>query len=293
LKINTTYWLVLGFLLVNSLTRGQSYSLQIADSLFAVREFEEASTGYERVFYFSQKEDERIQALLNRSYCFKNLNQNYEAYRSLLRIVSFDLSDSLRCVANYQLALNLYLSSYFQEAEKFCARNASIPINSAEYKSSILLHAFVLNELNNYFMAELKFKEYCNLIELSQSQREDLLDYVRDYYRHLPKIKSLSKARKLSTWLPGAGLFYIGKPGRAFANIGFQIFAIGYTAANVYVANYFTAATAGVFLLRSFYVGGINQLHDVVPEVNYLKARKFNDTFRSTFIHKIELVNAR
>jgi hypothetical protein len=116
------------------------------------------------------------------------------------------------------------------------------------------------------------------------------LKFVSSYYakKNIPKLKSLRKARRLSKCLPGAGLFYAGKPGKALLNIGFQLAALGYTGANVYFGNYITAATAGVFMIRSFYTGGVNQLNEVIPKRNYYKTRKFNDTFKSQFISKLK-----
>jgi tetratricopeptide (TPR) repeat protein len=282
--------LALSFLSVSFLTRAQSYSVRTADSLYASGDYETAATAYERVYFFSKIEAEKIQALINRSYCFKNLGRNFEAYKGLARINSFNLSDSLRCVANYELALNLYLGSYFADAEKFCARNAGIPINSKEYVRTVLLHAFVLNELNNYEQAELRLRDYCTQADLAPSDKDSLLKFVSSYYakKNIPKLKSLRKARRLSKCLPGAGLFYAGKPGKALLNIGFQLAALGYTGANVYFGNYITAATAGVFMIRSFYTGGVNQLNEVIPKRNYYKTRKFNDTFKSQFISKLK-----
>jgi len=281
--------LALKCLLVSFSIKGQDYSLRVADSLFRNNHYEIAATAYERVYFFSKNNNERTFALLARATCFKNLGRYYEAYNSLARVSHFELDDSLKCVANYQLALNLYLANYFSDAEKYCARNYSIPINSIEYKNSILLHGFIYNELNNYKYAAQKFNEYTALTNLSLKEKDSLSTFVDTYYRakNLPKLKSLKKARRLSKVLPGAGLFYVGKPGKALANISFQLFALGYTGANVYFSNYVTAASAGLFLMRSFYTGGINQLNEVVPKVNYTRSRKFNDTFKNTYTNQL------
>ncbi|MCW3076265.1 MAG: hypothetical protein JWO32_874 [Bacteroidetes bacterium] len=286
--------MALSCLLVNSSTKAQSRSAFEADSVFALGQYEEAATAYERVFFFTKNIDKKIQALLNRANCFKKLGLNYEAYRSLVRIENFELNDSIRCVSYYELALNLYLSSYFNDAEKYCAKAASIPINSKEYKNAVLLHALVLNELNNYSQARLKLQDYCVGANVQVNARDSLSNFVNRYYSkdNIPKLKSLKKARRLSKCLPGAGLFYAGKPGKAFANIGFQLLAVGYTAANIYVTNYITAASAGLFMMRSFYTGGVNQLNEVIPKRNYEKTRKFNDNFKSAFIKKLNDYNA-
>lgn len=280
--------------MINFSIKAQPYSLQRADSLFGAQQYEAAATAYERVYFFSKQRSERIRALFGRAESFKSLNRYYDAYNSLTRVHRFDLDDSLKCAANYQLALNLYFSDYFADAEKYCAKNYSIPINSYEYKHSILLHGLVYNQLNNYSAAQQQFKEYADLLDISSAQKDSLKQFVQAYYqpKNLPHLKSLRKARRLSKCLPGAGLFYAGKPGKALANIGFQLVALGYTGANVYFANYITAASAGLFMMRSFYTGGVNQLNEVVPAVNYKRSKKFNDTFKDRYIYLLKTYHA-
>lgn len=281
--------MALSFQLVSFLTKAQSYSITKADSLFKCNNFELAATDYERIYFFSKNTDEKIKSLIARADCFKNLKLHYEAYNSLVRVLNFDLDDSLKCAVNYQLALNLYLSNYFTDAEKFCLKNYSLPINSVEYKNSILIHGFILNELNKYNLAAEKFQEYNNLSTASAEQKDSLNNMVANYFvsKNQPKLKSLKKAIRLSKFLPGAGLFYVGEPGKAFANIGLQLFAAGYIGVNVYYTNYITAATVGVFLIKSFYTGGVNQLNDIVPSKNYVKSRKYNDSFNAQYLLKL------
>lgn len=294
MKISITYWLALSYLFLSFLTKAQINYHHLADSLFSEKKMEEAATQYERVFLFSNNTNEKIDVLFKRAKCFKIANQNYKAYNSLVRVLQYDLSDSLKCKANYELALNLYLSNYFLDAEKYCAKNYSLPINTNDYSNSILLHTFILNELNNYSMASAKSIDYISNLTISKAKKDSLLTLVSSYYikKNVPKLKSLKKARRLSKILPGAGLFYAGKPGKALANIGFQLLAVGYTGLNVYAQNYVTAATAGIFFVRMFYTGGVNQLNEVIPKVNYSKTRKFNDTFKTDFILKLKQYEA-
>jgi hypothetical protein len=282
--------LALSFQLVSFLTRAQSYSITKADSLFKTNNFEMAATNYERIYFFSTNNDEKTNSLIARSICLKNLKRHYDAYNSLVRVLNFDLNDSLKCYVNYQLALNLFLANYYNDAEKYCLKNYSLPINSIDYKNSILLHGFILNELNKYKLASEKFVEYNNASNVINSQKDTLNAIIANYFvsKNLPKLKSLKKAVRLSKFLPGSGLFYIGEPARAFANIGLQLFAIGYTGANIYFANYITAASVGVFLIKSFYTGGVNQLNEIVPKKNYIRSRKFNDNFKAQYLYKLK-----
>lgn len=282
--------MALSCLLVNFSISAQNVSLQNAEHLLGEEKFMEAATAFEKAYFFGQSEEDRVDALFKRAYCFKQLNKHHEAYKSLVRVLPYNLNDSLKCAAQYELALNLYLGKFYKDAEKYCAKNRSLPVNTPEYKRTILLHALILNELNDYAYAKQKVLEYQDNITLDKFQIDSLNLFVNSYYskKKLPKLKSLRKARRLSKVLPGAGLFYAGKPGKALLNITLQLGALGYTGANLFFENYVTAATAGVFMLRSFYTGGINQLNEVVPKVNYKRSRKFNDDFRKNYLTKLQ-----
>ncbi len=297
--------MVLSYLLLSFLTKSQTslqvdsvlpmssykpYDMTLADSLYNQSAYSQSALEYERIYFFSRDTTERINALLKQSECYGNLQNNYKAYSTLVRAITFNLNDSIIAKINYKLAFNLYMSKYFFDAERYCAKNYSLPITSDDYKHSILLHALILNELNNFNLAHEKAIAYCNEINLNGSSKDSLKLFVNSFYEksNIPKLKSLKKARRLSKCLPGAGLFYVGKPGKALVNISLQLFAVGYTAANVYCQNYFTSATVGVFLMRMFYTGGVNQLNEIVPKVNYLKTRKFNDTFKTNFITQLK-----
>jgi TM2 domain-containing membrane protein YozV len=265
-----------------------------ADSLYDLHSYEEAATAYEKVYFFSQNTNEKVNALFRRADCFKSLKRNFEAYKGLIRVLQFELNDSAKCAAQYELALNLFLAKYYNDAEKFCGRNRSLPVNTNEYKKSLLLHGLALNELNDYNAASLKFAEYnaCGIYSPAEKDSLDKLVSIQYRKKNLPKLKSLRKARRLSKCIPGAGLFYAGKPGKAILNISLQLMAVAYTGANAYFGNYVTAATAGLFMVRSFYTGGVNQLNEIVPKVNYKRSRKFNDEFRKLYLTKIKNYHA-
>jgi len=289
LKTNIILWLGLSFQLINFSSKAQTHSIEFADSLYKKMSYSSAASAFERVYFFSTNTDERIRALIDRSLCLKNLGQYYESYKSLARVLNFELDDSLKCYANFQLALYLYLSGYYTDAEKYCMKNHSIPITTVDYKNSILLHGFILNELNRYDAAPEFFFEYNSSSALNDSCKNELNSFIEDCYnpKKIPNLKSLKKAKRLSSVIPGMGLFYAGEPGKAIINILLQLGALTYTGINIYFTNYITAATTGVFLIRIFYVGGINQLNDIIPVKNYQKSRKFNAEFKEKYLKKL------
>ena len=229
--------------------------------------------------------------VLKRANCFKAKGEYFEAYKNLFRLLNNNLlSDSSRVNLYYECALNLYLSKYFNDAETYCLKIASLPLTNKQTVNAFLLHGLILNEKNDYFQANYKFTDFVNQSDFSLAKKDSLKKIISESYKkeNYPKLKSLKKARRLSKLIPGAGLFYAGKPSKALTNITLQLVAAGYTGINIYLGNYITAATAGVHLMRLFYTGGVNQLNEVVPSQNYKRSRKFNDNFKNTFIKELK-----
>lgn len=291
MKTNITYWLVLKFLLISFFSKAQLFSVKKADSLFENKAYLLAATEYERCYFFIKNDTIKFNMVLKRANCYKASGEYFEAYKNLFRLLSNDLlTDSLRANLWYECAFDLYLSNYFKDAENFCLKIASLPITTKYTINANLLHGLILNEKNDYFQANYKFLDFINQSDIDDLKKESLKKIVATTYKkeNYPKLKSLKKARRLSKVIPGAGLFYAGKPGKALTNISLQLLAIGYTGINVYVGNYITSATAGIHLMRLFYTGGVNQLNEIVPSQNYKRSRQFNDDFKNTFIKELQ-----
>jgi hypothetical protein len=291
LRTNTIYWLVLKFLLISSFSKAQLFSVKRADSLFESKAYSLAATEYERCYFFIKNDTARFNLVTKRANCFKANGEFFEAYKNLFRLLNNDLlNDSSRASLWYECALNLYLSNYFNDAENYCLKIAGLPITNKHTVNANLLYGFILNEKNDYFQANYKFMDFIDQSNFETAKKENLKKLVSSTYKkeNYPKLKSLRKARRLSKVLPGGGLFYAGKPGKALTNITLQLMAVGYTGLNVYLGNYITSATAGIYLIRLFYTGGVNQLNEVVPLQNYKRSRKFNDNFKNTFITELK-----
>ena len=291
MKTNISYWLVLKFLLISFFSKAQLFSIKKADSLFENKAYSLAATEYERCYFFIKNDTVRFNMVLKRANCFKAKGEYFEAYKNLFRLLNNNLlSDSSRVNLYYECALNLYLSKYFNDAETYCLKIASLPLTNKQTVNAFLLHGLILNEKNDYFQANYKFTDFVNQSDFSLAKKDSLKKIISESYKkeNYPKLKSLKKARRLSKLIPGAGLFYAGKPSKALTNITLQLVAAGYTGINIYLGNYITAATAGVHLMRLFYTGGVNQLNEVVPSQNYKRSRKFNDNFKNTFIKELK-----
>lgn len=263
----------------------QSNLFHFADSLFSAGNFERAAFEYEKIAFYNSNDSIRNSAFEKRANSFKSQGRHYEAFQNLVRINLENFDDSSKCSVQYQTGLMLYLSGYYKDADAYLQRNFNLNVNTQDYRHSILLNILVLNELNAYNEARNKLTVYSK--NYASKSQIDSINYLvlNDYEKKsLPRLVSLTKARRLSKVLPGAGLFYIGKPGRAISNIAFFLASLGYTGLNVYSGNYITSATAGVHMVRLFYIGGLNQLNELVPLVNHKRSAEFNEKVKNKIV---------
>ncbi len=288
MKTKITYWCLCACLCVNFLSKA-SVGIELADSLFAKKQYQDASLEYEKTIFTCGNDTAKNFYIFKKSICQK-LSRSFNAeIKTLLRVNLSICSDSLACVVYYESALANYVLANFKKSNELLERAHSLPINTTEYNSCLLLHGFVLNELNDYSMAKTKFTEYFKNATLIKSEKALFL--IDSIYadKNIPKLKSLKKARRMSLILPGSGLFYAGKPGKAITNITLLLSAAAYTTYNVFITNYYTAISSGFYFMRYFYTGGVNQLNDEIPKYNYKKTRKFNDAVKHKLISNMLL----
>ena len=143
------------FLLTVFSTKAFTQTLESADSLFAIQQFDHASLMYERAIY--ERPGDPIflaTTLLSKTNCLK-AQQKFEQIGSLLsRIELSSLSDSIKQEIYFQKGLGYYLSDNFELAEK----NISPSFNLASFNTntqlnSVLLYTFILDELGKWNQA--------------------------------------------------------------------------------------------------------------------------------------------
>ena len=288
MKTKITYWCLCVCLCVSFLSKASS-GIEQADSLFAAKQYQDASLEYEKAIFACGNDSIKNFYLFKKSLCQK-FSGNFNAeVKTLTRINFSTCADSFACAVYYEHALADYVITDFKRSNDLLERAHALPISTSEYNSCLLLHGFVLNELNDYTQAKNKFSEYYKVTGDSKSLKgQSLIDSLYSA-KFIPKLKSLKKAKRMSLIVPGLGLFYARKPGKAITNITLLLSAAAYTTYNIVITNYYTAATSGLYFMRYFYTGGVNQLNDEIPKYNYKKTRKFNDAVKNKLISTLSL----
>lgn len=274
------------FVFLSRLTYSNNDTLrlkQFADSLFSAGDYFEASVYYQKLDFFLTSEHGKIQAKLSASHANKILKQ-YDNAISILNTISLnDIHDSLIYQVKYQCALINYLKNDFLQVEVYLNQLNYLVSDSNYTSKSLMLQALNLNE--QYKWEEAKGKL---LILNSRLHKNDSVLYksvrkeIDGMYamNHLPKLKSVSKAIKMSSIIPGLGQCYSKNYGEGIASFISVTSSVGIMAAGIVFQFYFTGIATGNMLLGKFYLGGIKRSEFLVEKYNYTTAKSFNQELK-------------
>ena len=288
------------FLLTVFSTKALSQTLESADSLFAIQQYDLASVTYERAIYEHPNDVHFLATtLLSKTKCLK-AQLKFEQIGSLFSRVDLnEVNDSLKQEIYFQKALGYYLSDNFDLAEKNILPSFNLEsFNTTTQLNSVLLYTFILDELGKWNQAHQVMSDYIQNNKMFTTENKLLLKQTVDsiYDPSLqPKLRSIKKTKILSLIFPGLGQAYNGNYSKGFLSLLLTSGSATFGVYNVLQANYITAATAGVYLFLYFYFGGANQSGYIVPPKNYTRKRNYNDQLKSemtsfsTFISNVHL----
>jgi hypothetical protein len=144
-----------------------------------------------------------------------------------------------------------------------------------------LLKILSLNELQQWPQAAIEYK-------LFLTQYTNLDTSAANLYKNLPKLKNENTAQWLSTFLPGAGQLYAGKPFEGLTSIVLQGAAAYFCIASLEQKYYFSAWFIGLGLFGSFHNGGVRRAEVLVQQYNKKKIIGFNDQVKEQLINSLK-----
>lgn len=252
---------------------------QFADSLFSAGDYFEASVYYQKLDFFLTSEHGKIQAKLSAAHANKILKQ-YDNAISILNTISLnDIHDSLIYQVKYQCALINYLKNDFLQVEVYLNQLNYLVSDSNYTSKSLMLQALNLNEQYKWEEAKgklliLNYRLHKNDSILYNRVRKEIDGMYA--INLLPKLKSASKAIKMSSIIPGLGQCYSKNYGEGIASFISVTSSVGIMAAGILFQFYFTGIATGNMLLGKFYLGGIKRSEFLVEKYNYTTAKSFN-----------------
>lgn len=248
----------------------------------------EAGLAYDRfLFQLSNTPKEQDNAALmmelvrKRLEVFKKAGQFPQAINFINKWLSTDLPQDFLRYLLHQKVYCAYLAGQFETTI------ASVQQSNALYQSDRLpswvaaLEILSHNELN-------QFKEAAGLFETwiknyGSATHQELLNSNDNPYAHIPKFKREEKAEALSTFIPGGGQFYAGKPLEGLLSIALQGAGIWFGVSS-FLDKLYLSAWAGVGIFGSFHMGSARRSVYLVQQHNIKVKRSFNEQVRKILL---------
>ncbi|WP_229365871.1 hypothetical protein [Fibrisoma montanum] len=278
----TRFCLICTFLCVTCSSRAQSSGYQsgltTADSLLTANQYFEAGIAYERVLFENTDTASTYKALLGKVVSLKKLGRYGAAVTFINSQYLNGYPDSVRYQLRYQQILCSYLAGQFENTRSLLEQ---LPVEHSDAPYSPLLgciRVLTLNELHRWPEAAIAYRE-----ALARSGADTTLT---DPYRRLPKLKRETKAQWLSTFLPGAGQLYAGKPGEAILSILVQSAGLYFGVTSFLNAYYLSAWGVGAALFGSFHAGGIRRSQELVRQYNQRQISAFNQRVKTQLLQQ-------
>jgi hypothetical protein len=258
-----------------------------ADSLSMAGDHHHAALYYQKASWFTSGKLQKVHLLIKASGEFNKL-KNYRSAADLLSAVDVaNLPDSLVFKVKYKAAVASFLDSDFARAGSNLTQINYLVTDSALIYETYLLNALVLNEQFNWQAAQLKLLQLNHYLNPGGYLRRANDSVITSMYneQNIPKIKSLNKAVKMSTFFPGLGQTYAGAPAEGLFSFMALVACTGAMVYGIINQYYFTSVVLGNILIGKFYQGGLKRTEFLVEKKNYQRTNKFNSETRNKLIN--------
>ncbi|MFH0864978.1 MAG: hypothetical protein V1904_02200 [Bacteroidota bacterium] len=250
------------------------FSTAYADSIFNAGNYPLAALEYERIYFISDNLPEKSDALLKKSYCYKNLLQFDKATSTLNRIDLNDLSDSLQFLIRYEKALNSFLGGNYYDAQVFLFEIHHYTKDTVLPAKCLFLEILTENELQNWDEADSLFRLYLSVndIIMDSSGLNAMLKR--------PNLLNQKTAKIISYFIPGSGQMMSGHIFRGMTSIIFQGSSAAFTYLSIKNGFYVSGFTIGLSIFQMFYTGGARYAYYLAEKKNVEKISKHNKKIR-------------
>jgi tetratricopeptide (TPR) repeat protein len=235
--------------------------LEKGRDLFRLGNYFEAGIEFERAYFFATDSRIRLEANLERAQALKQTGEYLKARNDLQRTLHLRQFPELHFQLMYELAFCEYmLGNYSNAAGSLVQLKHFYP---HEYFSDeiLTLHALAGVMSEDFPLAQEKTLELIIHKGHETNVADSLVKRTMILFCECaaPVLKSEKTAARWSTFVPGAGHFYAGYPGKGLLNAGSQLVSLGLAAYMGWNNLYVSGFVVGLGMFQSFYFGGIRQ----------------------------------
>ncbi len=240
------------------------------DSLFNSGNFKLAAVEYERIYFISDDIDTKNDALLKKSFCYKQDNQYEVAAKTLKRIDFNNINDSTYYKSCYEYALNTFLNEDYKETILQLNEMHTKQIDTFNNNNLLVLRILTLNELRKWDEAN------TSLINYIKTNNIKVDSFAFKKLSKKPGLKNEKLAKNISYFFPGSGQIYSGHWGRGLSSLILSGAFATYTYVSFINGFYYAGVFSGFSTFRMFWTGGANYAEYLAKQKNKDRITKHN-----------------
>ena len=257
--------------------RGDNTLVALADSLYAAGSYDDAITEYERHLFIYPEDPAQSEVLRKESFCHVALGDWIVAISSLQRALEVAPSDNVRSQRRIDMALIYAAMGDYSRAEIILLRVAQFKAHSASRHRPLFLLCFIYLQRFEWDKAKSALGEFlaCSEDDFGPHPQADSLSDLLAEAGNQP-LKSPRLARWLSTFVPGAGQLYSGKP-RSAANAFLLNGSLAFLVVNLARIGQPENTITPLSLLPRYYNGNRSHAARLAEEHNAAIQTKYRD----------------
>jgi TM2 domain-containing membrane protein YozV len=253
----------------------------LPDSLIAVGKIRDARLELEKIVFFSSNENLNRDALLRISDCYRDEKNFSKMAETLGRIFLPGQPDSLVFQIRYKKALAFYLSENPSRAI-FELQSMTRFLDEKEKAARIrFLSALCFCNLRKWGESKQEALEYFALVAADTARYTICVNRADVLFskKNIPKTLSKLTAKHLSSFIPGSGQIYAGKPFEGIFSLAIHGALLYFGVSQFLDKFYFTGYTAGFGLLERIYTGNLQRVQNLVEETNNKRFDRFYNEY--------------
>lgn len=236
---------------------------------------------YERIVFNSDDLMKANEALMEKSFCYKQCGRYADAASTLSRIKMYMLQPEDRADVLYEKELCSYLAGDFASAAGFMEEADANGVDTSD-PDRLMLDALVLGECGRWDESKERAEQYVKSIYYGADQKSALIQ-LNDFYNGRPELKD-ERTAMIRAFLPPLGHFYTGNKEEGWLSMGLNAAAAGWCIWNCIAGNWLTGILGGGIALNYSFMGNQERCQYLVEKYNYEASRAFNDSLRKILL---------
>lgn len=236
---------------------------------------------YEHIVFDTDDLMKANEALMEKSFCYKQCGRYADAASTLSRIKMYLLQPEDRADVLYEKELCSYLAGDFDSAAGFIEEADANGVDTSD-PDKLMLDALVFGECGRWDDSRGRAEQFVKSVYYGADQKSAMVQ-IDNFFNDLPELKD-EKTAMIRAFLPPLGHFYTGNGEEGWLSMAMNAAAAGWCVGNCLAGNWITGILGGGIALNYTFMGNQERCSYLVGKYNHDVLRAANDSLRKMLL---------